>query len=107
MEKFNKISKLGLIKKACLENGKGIFFAKLIIITGLLPIFTFEKVEGKMFSPLAWTLSFALIRRFAFNFYFGACVWRVYCLKKNVKEKHNIFLEFDHESNAILLRALL
>jgi cobalt-zinc-cadmium resistance protein CzcA len=53
METYNKLSKLGMIKKACLVNGKGIFFAKLIIIIGLLPIFSFQKVEGKMFSPLA------------------------------------------------------
>lgn len=93
MEKFNRLSKLGLIKKACLENGKGIFFAKLIIITGLLPIFTFEKVEGKMFSPLAWTLSFALLGALLLTFTLVPAMASV-LLRKNVKEKHNIFLEF-------------
>ena len=56
MERFNKITKLGLIKKNGAQLGRAIFFAKLIIITGLLPIFSFQKVEGKMFSPLAYTL---------------------------------------------------
>lgn len=93
MEKFNGLSKLGLIKKACLENGKGIFFAKLIIITGLLPIFTFEKVEGKMFSPLAWTLSFALLGALLLTFTLVPAMASV-LLKKDVREKHNIFLEF-------------
>lgn len=93
MEKFNRLSKLGLIKKAALENGKGIFFAKLIIITGLLPIFTFEKVEGKMFSPLAWTLSFALLGALLLTFTLVPALASV-LLKKNVREKHNIFLEF-------------
>ena len=93
MEKFNKLSKLGLIKKACVENGKGIFFAKLIIITGLLPIFTFEKVEGKMFSPLAWTLSFALLGALLLTFTLVPAMASI-LLKKDVKEKHNIFLEF-------------
>jgi cobalt-zinc-cadmium resistance protein CzcA len=93
MQKFNRISKLGLIKKACLENGKGIFFAKLIIITGLMPIFTFEKVEGKMFSPLAWTLSFALLGALLLTFTLVPAMASL-LLKKNVKEKHNIFLEF-------------
>ncbi len=93
MEKFNKISKLGLIKKACLENGKGIFFAKLIIITGLMPIFTFEKVEGKMFSPLAWTLSFALLGALLLTFTLVPAMASM-LLKKNVREKHNFFLEF-------------
>jgi cobalt-zinc-cadmium resistance protein CzcA len=93
MEKFNGLSKLGLIKKACLENGKGIFFAKLIIITGLLPIFTFEKVEGKMFSPLAWTLSFALLGALLLTFTLVPAMASA-LLRKNVREKHNIFLEF-------------
>lgn len=93
MEKFNRLSKLGIIKKACLENGKGIFFAKLIIITGLLPIFTFEKVEGKMFSPLAWTLSFALLGALLLTFTLVPAMASI-LLRKNVKEKHNVFLEF-------------
>ncbi len=93
MLRFNKMSKLGLIKKACLENGKGILFAKLIIITGLLPIFTFEKVEGKMFSPLAWTLSFALLGALILTFTLVPAMASM-LLKKDVKEKHNIFLEW-------------
>lgn len=93
MDKFNKMSKLGIIKKACMENGKGIFFAKLIIITGLMPIFTFEKVEGKMFSPLAWTLSFALLGALLLTFTLVPALASI-LLKKNVKEKHNIFLEY-------------
>ncbi|MEQ7800385.1 CusA/CzcA family heavy metal efflux RND transporter [Pedobacter sp. ASV1-7] len=93
MDKFNRMSKLGMIKKACLENGKGIFFAKLIIITGLMPIFTFEKVEGKMFSPLAWTLSFALLGALLLTFTLVPALASI-LLKKNVKEKHNIFLVY-------------
>jgi len=93
MEKFNKLSKLGLIKKACMVNGKGIFFAKLIIITGLLPIFSFQKVEGKMFSPLAWTLGFALLGALLLTFTFVPAFASV-LLNKNVRERHNIFVEF-------------
>jgi heavy metal efflux system protein len=51
MPKFNKLSKLGAVKRSGVELGKAIFFAKLIIITSLIPIFSFEKVEGKLFSP--------------------------------------------------------
>ena len=91
MEKFNNLSKLGMIRKACMENGKNIFFAKAIIITGLLPIFTFEKVEGKMFSPLAWTLGFALLGALILTFTLVPALASV-LLKKNVKEKHNPFI---------------
>ena len=93
MEKYNRLSKLGMIKQACLVNGKGIFFAKLIIITGLLPIFSFQKVEGKMFSPLAWTLGFALLGALIMTFTFVPALASV-LLNKNVKEKHNVFVEF-------------
>ncbi|ASU36588.1 efflux RND transporter permease subunit [Mucilaginibacter xinganensis] len=93
MENYNKMSKLGLIKKACLVNGKGIFFAKLIIITGLLPIFSFQKVEGKMFSPLAWTLGFALLGAVILTFTFVPAL-ASFLLRKDVKEKHNVFVEF-------------
>ncbi len=61
MEKFNKLAKMGMIKKTGGELGKAVFFSKLIILTCLLPIFAFEKVEGKMFSLLAYTLGSALI----------------------------------------------
>lgn len=47
--------------------GKAVFFSKLIIITALLPIFAFQKVEGKMFSPLAYTLGFALLGALIFT----------------------------------------
>lgn len=93
MDRFNKQSKLGLIRKACMESGKSIFFAKLIIIAGLLPIFTFEKVEGKMFSPLAWTLGFALLGALILTFTLVPVLASV-LLKKNVKEKNNFFLNW-------------
>src|SRR6185369_3183338 len=53
--KFNPLSKMGMVKKISIEMGKPILYSKLIIITALIPIFAFQKVEGKMFSPLAYT----------------------------------------------------
>ena len=91
MDKFNKLSKLSLIKKACLVNGKGIFFAKLIIVAALLPIFSFQKVEGKMFSPLAFTLGFALLGALILTFTLVPVLAAV-LLKKNVREKHTLFI---------------
>jgi len=93
MERFNKLSKLGIIKNTGGELGKAIFFSKLIIIAGLLPIFSFEKVEGKMFSPLAWTLGFALIGALILTLTLIPLLSSI-LLKKNVKEKHNPFVEF-------------
>lgn len=38
-----------------------IFFATLIIISAYLPLFVFEHAEGKLFTPMAYTVSFALL----------------------------------------------
>jgi heavy metal efflux system protein len=40
--------------------GRPIVFSKAIVITAFLPIFTFQRVEKRIFSPMAFTLSFAL-----------------------------------------------
>ena len=93
MERFNKMAKLGLIKRTGIEMGKAIFFSKLIIITCLLPIFAFEKVEGKMFSPLAYTLGFALLGALIFTLTLVP-VMASFLLNKNVKEKHNVVVNF-------------
>lgn len=91
MDKFNRLSKLGLIKRTGTELGKAIFFSKLIIISALLPIFSFQKVEGKMFSPLAYTLGFALLGALIFTLTLVPLLCSI-LLNKNVREKHNRFV---------------
>ena len=93
MQRFNKMAKMGLIKKNGAQLGKAIFFAKLIIITGLLPIFAFQKVEGKMFSPLAYTLGFALLGALITTLTLVPVLINL-LLRKNVHEKHNPFTHF-------------
>jgi cobalt-zinc-cadmium resistance protein CzcA len=88
MEKFNKVAKLGIIRRTGVNMGNAIFFSKLIIITALIPIFSFEKVEGKLFSPLAYTLGFALLGALLFTLTFVPALSST-LLRKNVKEKHN------------------
>jgi cobalt-zinc-cadmium resistance protein CzcA len=93
MEKFNKLAKLGLFKNVGAEMGKAIFFSKLIIITCLIPIFAFQKVEGKMFSPLAYTLGFALLGALIFTLTLVPALSSI-LLNKNVREKHNPVVSF-------------
>lgn len=97
MEKFNKLSKLGLIKNTGAEMGKAIFFSKLIIISALLPIFAFQKVEGKMFSPLAFTLGFALLGALIFTLTLVPVLSSI-LLRKDIREKHNFFIDFINRS---------
>ena len=93
MEAYNKLAKGGIIKKTGTEMGKSIFFSKLIIITALLPIFSFQKVEGKMFSPLAYTLGFALVGALLFTLTLVPVLSHL-LLNKNVREKNNPFVNF-------------
>ena len=102
MEKFNKLAKLGLFKTTGTEMGKSIFFSKLIIITCLIPIFAFQKVEGKMFSPLAYTLGFALVGALLFTLTLVPALSSI-LLRKNVKEKHNPIVLFFENGVAKLL----
>ncbi|HEY1216623.1 MAG TPA: efflux RND transporter permease subunit, partial [Bryobacteraceae bacterium] len=93
MERFNHLSKLGMIRRRGGELAKAIFFTKIIIITALLPIFSFQKVEGKLFSPLAYTLGFALLGALIFTLTLVPVLVNV-LLRKNVKEKHNPIVHF-------------
>lgn len=93
MSAFNKLAKGSVIKKTGTEMGKAIFFSKLIIITALLPIFSFQKVEGKMFSPLAYTLGFALLGALIFTLTLVPVLSHI-LLNKNVREKNNPFVNF-------------
>ena len=92
MDRFNKLSKLGLIKKSAAEIGKRPFYLNIIIITALLPIFAFQKVEGKMFSPLAYTLSFALVGSLLTTLTLVPVLISL-LMRKNVREKHNPVIE--------------
>jgi cobalt-zinc-cadmium resistance protein CzcA len=73
--------------------GKSIFISKLIIITALVPIFSFQKVEGKLFHPLAFTVSFALLGALILSLTFIPVVIS-FLLNKNVKERHNPFVNW-------------
>ena len=93
MLQFNRLAKLGLLKRTGVEMGKAIFFSKLIIISALLPIFSFQKVEGKMFTPLAYTLGFALLGALIFTLTLVPVLCSI-LLNKNVKEKNNVVTSF-------------
>lgn len=93
MKVYNKLAIGSIIKTTGTGLGKAIFFSKLIIITALLPIFAFQKVEGKMFSPLAYTLGFALIGALIFTLTLVPVLSHI-LLNKNVREKNNPFVNF-------------
>lgn len=91
VEKFNGASKFQMVKHVSVEMGKPILFSKLIIITALIPIFAFQKVEGKMFSPLAYTMGFALLGALMFTLTLVPLLCQI-LLSKNVREKDNMLV---------------
>ena len=93
MEAFNKRSKAGMIRTTARGKAKSVFFSKLIIITALLPIFSFQKVEGKMFTPLAFTLGFALLGALIFTLTLVPVLSSM-MLRENIAEKKNRLLEY-------------
>jgi cobalt-zinc-cadmium resistance protein CzcA len=57
----NDLAKREVLANAAQGMGRPILFSKAILITAFLPIFTFQRVEKRIFSPMAYTLSFALL----------------------------------------------
>ncbi|GMR12180.1 MAG: CusA/CzcA family heavy metal efflux RND transporter [Gemmatimonadota bacterium] len=55
------------VLRAALEVGRPITFAIVIIIVVFLPLFTLEGVEGKLFKPMAFTVSFAMVGSLIFS----------------------------------------
>ncbi|MBV9441076.1 MAG: efflux RND transporter permease subunit, partial [Acidobacteriaceae bacterium] len=60
-------STLSSIREAAHEVQRPVFYSIGIIITAYLPIFTLQRVEGRLFKPMAWTVSFALLGALIFS----------------------------------------
>ncbi|MGC9941861.1 MAG: CusA/CzcA family heavy metal efflux RND transporter [Verrucomicrobiota bacterium] len=49
------------ITEAVAQMGRPILFSKVILLTAFIPLYTLQQVEGRIFKPMAWTLTFALV----------------------------------------------
>ncbi len=81
-------SALGPIREAAHEVQRPVFYSIGIIITAYLPIFTLQAVEGRLFKPMAWTVSFALLGSLLFSMLI-APVLSSYVFGKHVREWRN------------------
>jgi cobalt-zinc-cadmium resistance protein CzcA len=59
--KNSEEAKSRLILQAAKSVGRPIFFSGMIVVLVFIPLFTLQGIEGKMFSPMAWTISAAMI----------------------------------------------
>ena len=57
----NDVLTEGDVRKAATQVARPIFFSKVIIVAAYLPLFAFQRVEKKLFTPMAYTITFALI----------------------------------------------
>ncbi len=94
------------IRAATHEVQKPVFYAKLLIILAHLPIFTLQRVEGRLFRPMAWTVAFALVGALIFSILI-APVLASLLFRKDAKEWHNPILEWVIRKYRVLLRATM
>src|SRR5246127_2681947 len=76
------------IRDAAHEVQRPVFYAIAIIITAYLPIFTLQRVEGRLFHPMAWTVAFALLGALLFSILI-APVLASFAFQKGASEWHN------------------
>ena len=82
-----------MIREACHEVQRPVFYAIAIIITAYLPIFTLQRIEGRLFKPMAWTVAFALLGAMTFSILIAPVLASAF-FRKGVKELRNPVMEF-------------
>jgi cobalt-zinc-cadmium resistance protein CzcA len=82
-----------IMREACHEVQRPVFYAIAIIITAYLPIFTLQRVEGRLFRPMAWTVAFALLGAMTFSILI-APVLASTLLRKGMRERRNRVMEY-------------
>ena len=73
--------------------GSPILFSKAIIILAFLPIFTFQRVEGKIFAPMALTLTFALAGAVIFTLTLVPALLFWATRRPGLEETHSTWME--------------
>jgi cobalt-zinc-cadmium resistance protein CzcA len=91
------------ISDASHEVQRPVFYAIAIIITAYLPIFTLQRVEARLFHPMAWTVAFALLGALLFSILITP-VLASFAFAKGAKEWHNPVMHFLTERYRIAVR---
>ena len=82
-----------VLKDTVVEMGHPILFAKAIIILAFIPIFTFQRVEGKIFSPVALTLSFAMLGALILTMTLIPTLLTLTMKRHSLAERHSHWME--------------
>ncbi len=81
------------IREACHEVQRPVFYAIAIIITAYMPIFTLQRVEGRLFRPMAWTVAFALLGAMTFSILIAPVLAATF-FRNGVREVRNVVMDF-------------
>ena len=81
------------VRTAAHEVQRPVFYAIAIIVTAYLPMFTFQRVEGKLFRPMAWTVAFALLGAVIFSMLIAPALATLF-FRKNAHQWRNPVMEF-------------
>jgi cobalt-zinc-cadmium resistance protein CzcA len=81
------------IRAAAHEVQRPVFYAISIIITAYMPIFTLQRVEGRLFKPMAWTVSFALLGALIFAMLIAPVLCSV-LFREGMRDWHNPVMVF-------------
>jgi cobalt-zinc-cadmium resistance protein CzcA len=95
-----------VIVRAAGQVQKQIFFTIFIIVLALLPMFTLQRVEGRLFSPMAWTLAFAILGSLIYAVTLGP-VFASFLLARGREGKNHVWALIQGAYRRILPRLLL
>jgi len=84
--------RLGALRQTLREMAHPVLFSKAIIILAFVPIFTFQRVEGKIFTPVALTLSFALFGAVVLTFTLLPTLLSLVLRRAPLAERHKPWL---------------
>jgi len=93
-------------RAASQEVARPVVFAMSTIILAYLPIFTLERVEGKLFRPMAWTVAFALVGALLISITVVP-VLTTYFFRSRLKEFENPILKWSWKIYQPILKRLL
>jgi cobalt-zinc-cadmium resistance protein CzcA len=88
-----RLHRMGILHRAISDMSHPVLFSKAIIILAFVPIFTFQRVEGKIFTPVALTLSFALLGAVLLTFTLLPTLLSYALQNGTLTEKHKPWLE--------------
>jgi heavy metal efflux system protein len=92
-----------IIREACHEVQRPVFYAIAIIITAYMPIFTLQRVEGRLFRPMAWTVAFALLGAMTFSILVAPVLASTF-FRGGIRERHNRVMDYLTETYRRRLR---